>query len=259
MCICQSRTRLTSSDIWPRYEQNSLSAAPCLKCERARGSIALVHNQAMNDLLRSSIHLSRLSINSRIHPDLLERSLINNTWDNWLEYPEMEFTYIYTEVWRDRRDSRVDPPWIHEQSIEELHHRRNWTEVMPRRNSLGRAKIDRCLPTHWEWSGLLLVIRYSLEELRRIFVEENTLMESSEPIIPNQLIECFLRVEKIASSLYRRRRGSRWRTNEIIDRNLSIVRRSHLEWIAWSLMICSTLTLVWHSLFIALFDWSGRF
>lgn len=30
----------------------------------------------------------------------------------------------------------------------------------------------------------LLVIRYSLEELRRIFVDENTLIDSNEPIKP---------------------------------------------------------------------------
>jgi hypothetical protein len=31
---------------------------------------------------------------------------------------------------------------------------------------------------------VLLVMRYSLDEFRRIFVEENTLIESNEPIIP---------------------------------------------------------------------------
>ena len=32
----------------------------------------------------------------------------------------------------------------------------------------------------------LLVIRYSLEELRRIFVDENTLIESKDPINPEK-------------------------------------------------------------------------
>lgn len=32
----------------------------------------------------------------------------------------------------------------------------------------------------------LLVIRYSLDEFRRIFVDENTLIESIEPIMPKQ-------------------------------------------------------------------------
>lgn len=31
---------------------------------------------------------------------------------------------------------------------------------------------------------LLLVIRYSLDEFRRILVDEKTLIESNEPIIP---------------------------------------------------------------------------
>jgi len=35
---------------------------------------------------------------------------------------------------------------------------------------------------------ILLVIRYSLDEFRRIFVEEKTFMESKEPIIPEEII-----------------------------------------------------------------------
>ena len=33
--------------------------------------------------------------------------------------------------------------------------------------------------------NLLLVIRYSLDEFRRIFVDEKTFIESKEPIIPD--------------------------------------------------------------------------
>jgi hypothetical protein len=39
--------------------------------------------------------------------------------------------------------------------------------------------------TNFEYSSyLLLVIRYSLDEFRRILVDENTFIESIEPIIP---------------------------------------------------------------------------